>query len=306
MVPARIKRQHGAALIVVVGLVMILFLAALAKWAMLDIERKLGQQTGSSAGLSKIDAALANFVAQYKRLPCPANGAIASGLPNAGVEMSFPACTSQTVGVVPWVTLGISENDAKDLWNGRISYRVDPALAGAATLLMNMSNCDISGTGSVAAGGACRTPTPTCIANSASCTSPATFLAGKGLDVWDGIGGAAGWAARQNNRAGGTGAAYVIISHGATGAGAFNSNGIYQPGTIGAIAKVPPPGTQAAGNDEIPNLNNQTIALPATQGNAYRDAPFNTSRTVSNFDDYLSHPTIQTVLGKVSLRERIH
>lgn len=68
---------------------MILFLAALAKWAMLDIERKLGQQTGSSAGLSKIDAALANFVAQYKRLPCPANGAIASGSPNAGIEMSF-------------------------------------------------------------------------------------------------------------------------------------------------------------------------------------------------------------------------
>jgi hypothetical protein len=169
-----------------------------------------------------------------------------------------------------------------------------------------MSNCDVSGSGGVAAGGVCRVPTPTCVVNPATCTSPTSFLAGKGLDVWDGIGGAAGWAARKNNRLTGTGAAYVIISHGSTGAGAFNSNGILKPGTIGLIPKIPPPGTQPAGNDEIPNLNNQAIALPGSQANTYRDAPMDVSRTATNFDDYLSHPTITSVLDKVSLRERIH
>jgi hypothetical protein len=291
---------------VIMASIMILFLAAMAKWAMMDVERKLGHQTGVNANLSTVDAALANFVAQNKRLPCPADGAVASGQANAGVEMAFPACNSQTRGVVPWVALGINENDARDPWNGRITYRVDPALAAGAPLLMDMSKCDVSGTGSVAAGGVCRTPTPTCIANPTTCTSPATFLANKGLDVWNGVGAAVGWATRQNNRPGGSGAAYVIISHGATGAGAYNSNGILQPGTIGLIAKVPPPGTQAAGNDELLNMNNQNLVLAGTQANSYRDAPFDTSRTPSNFDDSLSHPTIRTVLSKVGLQERVH
>ncbi len=302
---ARINRQRGGVLIIVVAIAMIISLAVLAKWALLDMERKLNRQTGLGTNLSKIDTALANFVSQNKRLPCPADGSIASGLPNAGRETASP-CNSQTKGVVPWVTIGISEIDAADPWNGRITYRVDPALAGLAPLLMNMSNCDVSGSGGIAAGGACRVPTPTCVSNPATCTSPASFLNGKGLDVWDGIGGAAGWAARTNNRVTGTGAAYVIISHGSTGAGAYNSSGNYQLGTISPIPKIPGPGTQPAGNDEIPNLNNQAIALPGSQANTYRDAPMDVSRTATNFDDYLSHPTITSVLDKVSLRERIH
>ncbi|MFZ6843873.1 hypothetical protein [Undibacterium sp. RuTC16W] len=311
MVLARIKQQRGVTLIIVVGVVAIVILTMLAKWAMSDLERKLLVQTNMQNKLAKIDKALLDFVVQRRRLPCPADGTIPSGAINAGLESPFPATgtcnpVNQIHGVIPWVTLGLLEGDAIDSWNGRFTYRVDPALAGIAPLLMDMSNCDNSGTGSVAASGACKSPVSNCAASPSTCTAPSNFLTGKGIDVWDGIGGAAGWAARQNNRATGTGAAYVIISHGATGAGAYNSNGIYQPGTIGLIAKIPPPGTQLAGDDEIPNLNNQALALPSLMANTYRDAPFDKSRSTTNFDDYLSHPTISSVLKQANLGARIH
>jgi hypothetical protein len=299
------QRQTGIALIAIVAIVAIIAMAVFAKWAMSDAQRRLGKNTGISKVLSKVDLALVSFVAQHRRLPCPANGLIASGTANVGLELA--SCASQANGVLPWVSLGLSEDESRDPWGARLTYRVDPALTGLAPRLMDMSNCDVSGTGSVAGGGACRAPTPTCVANPASCTSPATFLAGKGLDVWDGVGGAGGWAARVNNRVLGTGAAYVVISHGETGAGAYNAGGVLQPGTIGQIALLPPAvGTQRAGDDEMPNFAELLLTFPATQASTYRVAAFNTSINLSHFDDYLIHPTISEVLKKASLQERVH
>src|SRR4051812_38954815 len=64
--------------------------------------------------LSVVDAALVNFVVQNRRLPCPADGTISSGVANAGVETLVVAtgiCNPATEinGVVPWASLGISE-----------------------------------------------------------------------------------------------------------------------------------------------------------------------------------------------------
>lgn len=288
------KYQRGGMLLLVAALTTIILLAYFAKQALTAIEFRLQKETLITFNLQKIEVALVNFVAKNKRLPCPADGRIATGQINAGIEMTFPSCTTQRYGVVPWVSLGISENDARDPWNGRITYRVDPALASSTTPLMNMSQCDISGTGTTAAGGTCRTPTPTCIANPTTCTSPNTFLANKGIDVWNGIGGAGGWASRAYKRTSNTGAAYILISHGSSGTGAYNSNGTYQTGT------------QTAGNDEASNLNNQNIAIPATQTNTYRNATFDSTSGTSHFDDYVSHPTISEVLKKANLGDRVH
>ena len=264
--------------------------------------------------LNTVDLALANFVAANKRLPCPADGALASSAPDAGVELvaANGACApvSQVRGVIPWVTLGLSENEASDPWLARLSYRVDPALAGRAPLppLMNMSQCDPAASGPAAPSGACLSPAAPC-AGSAACTSPASFLAGKGLDVWDGQNGAAGFAQRQNNRAAGTGAAYVVISHGRNGVRAYNRNGVLQPGTM-------PPHPQ----NEAPNFNNQALVLAATALDVYRDAPLNENpalqptppgppvppQTRLYADDYLSHPTIMAVLARANLGPRAH
>lgn len=298
------QRQQGIALVIAIAIVAIIALAYFAKAAMSDAQRRLGKNASMTMIFNKVDLALVSFVAQHRRLPCPADGRIASGAANVGIELA--SCATQQHGVLPWVTLGLNESDAKDPWNGRLTYRVDPALAALVPSLMDMSNCDVSGTGSVTGGGGCRTPTPTCVANPATCTSPTTFLTGKGLDVWDGVGGAAGWAVRVNNRPLGTGAAYVVISHGETGAGAYNARGIFQPGTIGPIPLVPLPGTQFAGNDEMPNLANLGLTLPATQASTYRAVSFNTAVNLSHFDDYLSHPTISDVLKKANLQQRVH
>lgn len=303
---ARINRERGAVLLLVVAIVLIIILASLSQLALKEVGKRFDQKNILQTRLDALETAFVNFVVLNKRLPCPADGRIASNAANAGIEISFPACNQQRYGVVPWATLGLSEEQAMDLWGARMSYRVDPALAGNVTPLMNMSNCDVSGSGSVAAGGACRTPTPTCVANPATCTSPATFLASKGLDVWNGIGGAAGWAARVNNRISGSGAAFVLISHGDTGAGAYNSRGNYQPGLIGPISLAPLPGTQFAGNNEMPNINDQVLVLPATQASTFRDAQRDTSRSLSNFDDFVRHPSITDILTRASLQDRVH
>ena len=303
-----------AIVLVIVGIAAAMVIGA--SGTMLDTQkRKAARNTLDSA-----DAALANFVAVHKRLPCPADGRIANGALNAGVEVlaaapATGACNAaiQAFGVLPWVTLGLGEGDAIDPWNGRLSYRVDPQLAAAPPLasLMDMSSCDPSATGVAnPANGACKAAVAPC-ASSAACTAPALFLANKGLDVWNGQNAAAGWNLRQNNRANGSGAAYVLISHGPSGVGAYHNNGVYQ-----ATGNIP------LGLDEAPNANNQALALPATMANTYRDAPLNDNevlyvpvppvvpapppRTLLHFDDYVSHPTIMTVLNRANLGPRAH
>jgi type II secretory pathway pseudopilin PulG len=309
MIQQKRKKTRGFSLI---EIALVLLIGGLAFGMVITATSSMREGTQRSTvrtQLDTIDAALANFVAQYKRLPCPANGTVASGAVGAGQETLSPGpppatlppigtCNpnNQSNGIVPWVTIGLSEADVTDPWGGRISYRVDPALAGGGPLprLMNMSNCDPSSNlGGVAVGGGCKVPAPPCTAN-AGCTSPTEFLLNKGLDVWDGVNGAIGWNVRQNNRGAGTGAAYVLISHGVSGTAAYNSLGLLQPGNI------------TAGTDELPNRNNVALVLPATLGSTYRDAPMNDRATAAHFDDYLSHPTIMSVLIKANLGPRAH
>jgi prepilin-type N-terminal cleavage/methylation domain-containing protein len=296
-----------AVVIVIIGLAMAMLIPTTR--GMRDAENR----TLVQKKLDALDTAMANFVAANRRLPCPANGTIASNAANAGVESPFPAtgtcnAASQIFGVVPWVTLGLTEEEATDPWLGRMTYRVDPALTQIAPRLMDMSNCDPSSVaGGVGAGNSCKTPIPPCGGN-AGCTSPSEFLLNKGLDVWDGLNGNAGWAARQNNRSNGTGAAYVIISHGPTGSGAYNKNGSVSPFNTqtGTLAIPNPPGpAETGGTNEQLNYNGKAIVL-SDQNNSYRTSPLNDVVSLVHFDDYLSHPTIMSVLNKANLGPRVH
>ena len=311
------RYKHGftllemAIVIVIIGLALGVIMQA--STGMRDAEKRLLVQKK----LAVLDTAIAQYVAINKRLPCPANGTIASSALNAGVESPSPATgtcnpASQIYGVVPWVTLGLTEEDATDPWMARMTYRVDPALTQITPRLMDMSNCDPSSSGGgLGAGNACKTPVPPCSGNS-NCSSPSDFLLNKGLDVWDGLNGAPGYAARQNNRSNGTGAAYIIISHGPTGSGAYNKNGAggplfaTQPGSLSIANPSPPPPSLTGGTNELPNYNGQAVVVASTQANVYRDSPLNDIVTLAHFDDYLSHPTIMTVLNKANLGPRAH
>ncbi len=316
-------RQRGFTLLEMAMVLLIVGLAAAmllnTSGGILDARKRETVRTQ----LTALDGALANFVAVNRRLPCPADGRINSNAASAGVETLSPGPPPGTVpargtcnpatqphGVVPWVTLGLDESAASDPWAGRISYRVDPALAGGLPrpLLMDMSACDPAATGAPTATGACQTPAVSCT-GSAACTSPALFLTGKGLEVWHGQNGVTGWFERGNNRAAGSGAAYVLISHGPSKTGAYNATGTLQSGTLSRL--------------EERNANGRPMVLPTDMASAFVDAPLNDRTSLVptpipapvpppvdyyefRFDDYLSHPTLMSVLAKANLGPRAH
>ena len=309
---------------------------------MRDADKRLTVRTT----LTAIDAALVTFVELNHRLPCPADGTIVSGLPNAGVETlsagpppaaAAPLDTcgpaSQLHGVVPWVTLGIPESAVTDPWNALITYRVYPPLAFKAAAagvnpiapvtatqngIMDMSACDPAGTWTtlptpVPITGACGgfsaaqgcTQCAAAVGNScstvpagslANCVAPGLYLANKGLPVTDGSG---NWLNNPASATGaGNGAAYVLISAGPSGTGAYNLTGTLQPGSI------------VAGTNEVFNENGRALMTGSSVAQSYRDAPLNDVHTGANaifhFDDYLSHPTILTVLQNANLAPRSH
>lgn len=298
MVRARTDRQRGGVLIGVAGVILVIVLSVFAVAALRQTEGKLDVSAGARARLDQVDAALAQFVARNRRLPCPARGTLASGALGAGTEsinLGTGLCTpaTQIDGVVPWVTLGLAENDARDAWNGRISYRVQPSLASNLMNLMNMSWCTAAGAtnGATGAANACQ-PVPCA---GAACMDDANYLYAKGLQVQDGGGAwlnqpAPAWSGAPAPLPVSSGAAYVLVSHGANGARAYNASGILQAGA-------PAPGNQELANRNGTALTGTTIfvdqAPQATVGTTY-------------FDDMLSHPSLATVLGKAALGPRNH
>lgn len=295
---ARTDRQRGGVLIAVVGVVLIIGLSFFAVAALRQAERKRDVGAGQRARLERIDAALAQFVAANRRLPCPARGTLASTAAGAGVEsinLATGQCapTTQINGVVPWITLGLGEDDARDAWNGRISYRVQPSLASKLMKLMDMSWCTPNGNngGATGAANACA-PTP-CTGN--ACMDDANYLYAKGLQVQDGAGAwlnqaAPAWAGAPAAPPMSTGAPYVLVSHGANGAGAYNAFGNLQTGS------------PAAGSQELANRNG--IAL--TGATVFIDRAPQATVGAAYYDDMLSHPTLASVLDKAALGPRAH
>ena len=287
--------------IVLASLGFVLTIGLQATGAYLSHERR----KVSLARVAGLDVALANYVAVQGRLPCPADGSLATGVALAGVEArAAGVCTAMDTGVVPWVTLGLTESEALDGWNTRLSYRTVSAVAAPASLGFT-SNRSLDATGCDPGATVERNPPPPAVpppvpppvpreacvagctlanlANLANCTSPLNFVTGRGLNVRDAVAGTL-----LMDPAAGTGAAYVLISHGENRGGGYDRAGTLQAGT--------------PANDvlEAPNANNQ--ALPA----AFIDAPFNDSDGGARFDDIVSRPTLMTLLVKAGLAPRAH
>ena len=269
-------------LVVLIILSMVLAMAALVTRGI-----AAGQKRSiTTTRLAGVDAAIAQFVAVQKRMPCPADGTRASADANAGVEIAPDAvagCNAQTNGVVPWRSLGLGEPDATDGWERRLTYRTDPVLGKPNG--MNMSACDPAGSGALVAG-ACD---PACTSSAlGSCTPPSTFIAGKGLTVKN----FAGTANVMDPAAGvNTGAAYVAISHGETGGGGYLNTGILFTSTT---------------TDGTPEANNYAN-LGIAGGTFYVDDSINENPgTATHFDDILSRPSVLSVINKAGLGPRAH
>ncbi len=79
----------------------------------------LEKSKSNSAQLIGLEKTIRAYVFLTRRLPCPANG------DEDGI--SKPSCAgNNNDGVVPWATLGLPKDDAKDPFGHLISYHVDP------------------------------------------------------------------------------------------------------------------------------------------------------------------------------------
>ncbi len=239
--------------------------------------------------MAGVDAALVQFVLQQRRLPCPGDGTLVSSNNNAGVEGARNAggCTgNQQNGIIPWRALALTETDASDGWDRRLTYRLDPLLGGDGG--MDISWCDPAGTKAFVALTVCSTG---CVATDMStCTRPVDFLRGRGLTVRN-VGGAVLMDPQTGTAFPPTSAAYVVVSHGESGGGAYLNSGTLATSTVGD------------GNEEMKNY----ASLPYTPGVTYYvDDSLQEAPGVNHFDDVVSRPSILSVSSKAGLAPRSH
>ncbi len=86
--------------------------------------------------MDQIQRALQAYVTQHSCLPCPADGTLVSTDATAGHALAGGAyvsgttfcasadCTITADGVVPWLDIGLSEDDVTDAWGSRMRYAV--------------------------------------------------------------------------------------------------------------------------------------------------------------------------------------
>jgi prepilin-type N-terminal cleavage/methylation domain-containing protein len=270
--------------------------------------------------LKVVETALTNFVAIHKRLPCPADGASSNGLElrtpataNYTVDCAAPAAaanTNQQTGVVPWTTLGITMDSASDGWDRLLTYRV--AFGLTRDNAMDMSACDPAGTGQTRTfpgglpGNIDETsinivnesvntdicdPQLACSGTGTACTMPKRFLKNKGFRIVD----------RSNavlaDPVNLTGAAYVVISHGENGLGAYTRSQVLMTTAVGGVS----------GPLEDANQNG-TLAVSAASTNispAFRDSEISTAGALY-FDDLMSRPSVFAVIQSAQTGPRSH
>lgn len=247
------------------------------------------QREATQMKLDAVEEALVRFVAATRRLPCPADATAAAA--NQGVEtMAGSNCTlNQNDGIVPWRTLGLSRQAAVDGWDNFFTFRVYDNAGGLQSLVavgeMDMTACDPS-----LATGVLSEERDDCLVGTTR-YPPAYFLQSRGLLVKDGVVAASivNDPTRNTVDIAPTGAAYVLISHGRNGLGAYT-----QAGVLRAAPTSP---------DELQNANNSDIVQDVADGaNSYVDTAIREVAPV--FDDLVRHPTILDVVMKAGLGPR--
>lgn len=290
----RAMRETGFTLveIAVVIVVLSLLLAMIAGIGTAMVGQQRREATRQR--LAGVETAIALFASQNLRLPCPADGRLAGTNANAGLEQfAAGACNvggvagSQQHGVLPWRALGLSEQDATDGWGNRLTYRVHSDFVAAPA--MNLTFCDPGGTKTprqalASPGGYCD---PACTAATfpAGCTMPSAVTANAGIEVRN----LAGSRIMDPALNPSTGAAYVVVSHGENGKGAYNAQGTLQgSGWVGGV-------------EDEERKNDASLAIAAH----YIDDFFVDSGAV-HFDDFVLRPSILTVATKAQLGPRAH
>jgi len=216
-------------------------------------------------------SALERFAAANGYLPCPANPALATGLADPS---SAKKCAHADDGTLPWASLGLNSDAGLDGWGRKISYRVYTGPAGGKGSLtqprgVNMVECDLTEptAGDVDADGVC-------VHNDdpyQRTTTRDNFLSGKGLSVTD-------FAVAHND------AAFVLVSHGSTGLGAW---------TIAGTMLDMPAGDERNNTRETGPFTIRAFSNPDTAASVG-----------THFDDLLAYTTIPDLVKRIGLEAR--
>ena len=256
-------RERGLSILFVAVVLLVVAAGTLAFLALTRTAGGVDRSTETTTNLAKVAAALEQFASATERLPCPANPALDTGdaEPNTGTAN----CTYPT-GTVPWRTLALRREDSLDAWGSKLSYRVYQGATGLTQVGgASMVPCDTvepAPAGTTGAG----------LCRASHDTTEAQFLSGKGLALSD-FGTAV------------TDAAYVIVSHGPSGLGAYTAAG---------IQKTPGP----ASADEIANLAaaGPFVAKAAVSAVAPESA--------THFDDLLAYRRLADFVKRANLSAR--
>jgi hypothetical protein len=174
-----------------------------------EASRAQNRELTTLSKLERARSALVGFVSAQGRLPCPANPAANTGLANN--LAATPQICNTPGGTLPWSSLGLSAEDGLDGWGRKISYRVYWNPAGLTQFDgANLQACD---TTNDAVAETPLTALPNRLCDPDHNTLESTFIAAKGLQGID-------FGVINNDYA------FVLISHGATGYGAWTAGGV--------------------------------------------------------------------------------
>jgi len=258
--------QRGFSILLAAVILIIIVGVVFAIIALFGHQRSEGAVAQAAARLSRAEEALEQFASASGRLPCPANPALDTG--DADPLNPLQPCNSPT-GTLPWHTIGLARDDSFDSWGWRISYRVYTGAAGSLTQPngASMALCDTNTLSSpgLGAGGICQ-------GVRGWYTKDSEYLAGKGLPVTD-------FGVPHLD------AAYVLVSHGPSGLGAYTASGSQKP--------------LPANPDELANTTatGPFIARAASSPDIAAD-------DAAHFDDVLAYRTLQDFVNRARLAAR--
>lgn len=273
------NRQKGGAMLAVIAGLLVVAASTLAIRMARQVEVKTELQQLTQTRIERIRAALHAFAATHGRLPCPAAGALDEGLavpPNA-----VDVCTNRN-GTVPWISLGLRSDDALDAWGRKISYRVYDGLSGMTRDRgADMTDCDtVESSPSSAA------------PPNFQCTPAHDVMPGPGAGTYLDLAGRPGLTVRVRG-VNQVQMAWVLISHGASGNGAWLLDG----------GRVPVP----VSVDELTNTQAPTIPPAPIVPFVQREENVVDLDPVSaptHFDDLLLFETISQLIQAVGREAR--
>jgi hypothetical protein len=269
-------REEGAGGIFIFALLLLTMVVLLAMLTLSRTTSAVDERAQTKANLATAAAALEQFAGSSGRLPCPADPTKDDGLSspnNATANCLFPQ------GTVPWATIGMRRDDAFDAWGWKIGYRVYDGNKGMTQANgASMVNCDTVqalNQVTVDATGLCQA-----VGLPPQHDTPDfAFPVGKGLPVND-------FGTTYDGTKPTGGAAYVLISFGPSGFGAYTAAGAQNA-------------NQPKSSDEKNNLKatGPFVLEPASVPSVSPDDN-------THYDDILVYRTITDLAKKANLAAR--